>query len=110
MKNRNIALCIVLSIVTCGIYSIYWWIVATDEMHQVAPNEYQTSGGIAFLLSLITCNIYGFYWAYRMGEKVDQAKGNPGGSHGVLFLVLQFLGLNIVNLCLMQDEINRHCA
>lgn len=24
MKNRNIALCIILTLVTCGIYSLFW--------------------------------------------------------------------------------------
>ncbi|MCR5297346.1 MAG: DUF4234 domain-containing protein, partial [Clostridiales bacterium] len=31
MKNRNIVVCIILSIVTLGIYGIYWFIKMTDE-------------------------------------------------------------------------------
>ena len=55
IQERNIALCIVLSIVTCGLYGIYWFICLTNEMNAVAKVE-GTSGGVAFLLSIITCN------------------------------------------------------
>ena len=31
MKEKNIALCIILSIFTCGIYGIIWFISMTDD-------------------------------------------------------------------------------
>ena len=70
IQERNIALCIVLSIVTCGIYGIYWFICLSNDTN-AAANVDGTSGGVAFLLSVITCNIYGLYWAYKQGEKID---------------------------------------
>ncbi len=56
VKERNIAVCIILSLVTCGIYMIYWFICLTDEANN-ASNSTGTSGGMAFLLSLVTCGI-----------------------------------------------------
>ena len=86
MKNRNIALCIIFSIITFGIYGIYWFICLTNEMNMATPDDtYQTSGGMAFLFSLLTCGIYSFYWNYRMGQKIDSVKN---GSNAVLFLIL----------------------
>lgn len=32
IPNRNLALCVILSIVTCGIYGIYWMIMLNDEV------------------------------------------------------------------------------
>lgn len=62
MKNRNIALCIIFSIITFGIYGIYWFICLTNEMNMATPDDtYQTSGGMAFLFSVLTCGIYSFY-------------------------------------------------
>jgi hypothetical protein len=105
VQGRNTALCIVLSIVTCGIYAIYWFICLTNDMEALTPNDdYQTSGGTAFLLTLVTCGIYGFYWAYKMGEKTDMLKGS--GDSAILFIVLQVIGLGIVNYALMQNAIN----
>ena len=103
---RNIAVAIILSIVTCGIYGIYWFIVMTNDANQLSGRTNETSGGLAFLFSLITCGIYGWYWAYKMGEKTDIIKGSPNGSSSALFLVLQILGLGIVNYALAQDAIN----
>lgn len=107
IQERNIALCIVLSIVTCGLYGIYWFICLTNEMNAVAKVE-GTSGGVAFLLSIITCNIYGLYWGYKQGEKIDIAKSNrglPSNNSGILYLIL-CICLPIVAWALMQNEIN----
>ena len=39
MKERSIATSIVLSIVTCGIYGIYWLIVLNDEVKAAAKDD-----------------------------------------------------------------------
>ena len=112
MNKRNIALCIVLSIVTCGIYGIYWMIVLANETN-VASGHAQdgTSGGIVFLLTLVTCGIYGIYWAYKQGEKINEAKAMrnmPSDSNaGVLYLILEIFGLGIIAYALMQNELNK---
>ena len=110
--NRNIILCIVLSFVTCGIYGIYWMIKLNDEINLLDGTPDDTSGGMVFLLTLITCGIYSFFWMYKMGGKVDNIKAGMGNASGsmqssVLFLILNLLGLGIVNYCLMQDTINK---
>ena len=107
MKNRNIALCIILTIVTCGIYGIYWFITMTNEMNELVPDDYQTSGGMAFLLSLVTCGLYTIYWAYKMGLKVNKAQDNPSANNHILMIVFSLFGLGIVNYCLIQAEINK---
>jgi len=94
VEKRNIATAIVLSIVTCGIYGIFWFIKLTDEINTVSENPNDTSGGMAFLFTLITCGIYGWFWYYKMGEKLDHAaenKGMPTQSRGILYLVLGLL-------------------
>ena len=54
IQQRNIAVCIILSIVTCGIYGIYWFIVLSNDTNTVSNAENATSGGVAFVLSLFT--------------------------------------------------------
>ena len=109
IQQRNIAVCIILSIVTCGIYGIYWFICLNNDAN-TASNTFGTSGGVAFLLCIITCNIYGWYWAYQQGQKIDLAKMNrglPGGSNGVVYLILTIFGLSIIAYALMQNELNQ---
>ena len=109
IPERSIVTSVIFSIITCGIYGIYWFITLTDDAN-IVSEENDTSGGLAFILSLITCNIYGIYWAYRMGQKIHAAGGKRNiavGDNAVLYLILQFLGLGIVNYCLMQNELNK---
>ena len=111
ITKRNLATCIILSIVTCGIYSLYWFIVVTDDAKNVSNDVEGASGGTALLLSIITCNIYGLYWAYKQGERLDNARymrGMAGGGNSnILFLLLQIFGLGIVNYIIMQDILNK---
>ena len=93
LQQRNVALCIVLSVVTCGIYALYWFVCLTDDTNTAAGVE-GTSGLLALVLTLITCGIYGFYWAYKRGELLDKAKMNrglPASNGGVLYLILFFI-------------------
>lgn len=111
MKNRNIAVCIILSIITCGIYSIYWFVKLNDDVVTVSSGkEYQTSGGAAFLFSLLTCGIYSIYWSYKMGKSLyvtKLEKNMPASDESILYLILSILGLGIINYCLIQSELNK---
>lgn len=103
---RSIPLSIVLTIVTCGIYGIYWMIKLNDEVNYMANEPTAVSGAMVFLLTIVTCGIYGFYWMFKMGERCDRIKGVSGNS-GILYLVLAVLGFSIVSYCLIQDTINK---
>ena len=110
ITKRSIGVAILLSIVTCGIYGIYWMVVVTDDTNKAINDPNGTSGGIAVLLSIVTCGIYGIYWAYKQGEKLDNAKnmrGIPSSNSNILYLVLDILGLGIIAIALMQDSLNK---
>ncbi len=109
LPERNIAMSVIFSILTCGLYGIYWFICLTDEVNAVSE-ENDTTGGMAFLFSILTCGIYGIYWAYRIGQKLNKAgvKNHlPIGDNAILYLILQVFGFGIINYCLMQNELNR---
>ena len=57
MKKRNIALSIIFTLITCGIYGLYWFVCLTDETNQAA-GEQKTTGVMALIFTLITCGIY----------------------------------------------------
>jgi len=104
-KERSIALAIVFTIITCGIYGLYWMYKMNEEVNELAGETNYTSGGLVILLWIVTCNIYGWYWYYKMGEKVDQLKKSD--SNKILFIVLAIFGLSIINLAIMQDTVNK---
>lgn len=112
MKQRSVGIAILLSIITCGIYGIYWLIMLNDETNYVSGRQQDgTSGGVVFLLTLVTCGIYGYYWCYKHGEKLNEAKMQRGimvdTSASVIYLVLSIFGLSIVAYALMQSELNK---
>ena len=59
ITQRNIALAIVLSIVTCGIYMLYWFYKAAgkvNKIHSLNGEPQDTSAGILYLL----LSLFGF--------------------------------------------------
>lgn len=108
IKEKSIAVNLLLTILTCGIYGLVWFITITDDV-AYASDDHKISGGVALLLTIVTCGIYSIYWSYIMGKKVSEAKekaGLRGTDNSVLYLVLCLLQLNIINYCLIQGELN----
>lgn len=108
VRERNVALCVIFTIITCGIYGLYWFVCITDDINTISQ-DYSTSGVMSLLLSFITCNIYGFYWAYKCGEKLDNVKtaqGYPSSNSGLLYLILYFF-CGIVTFAILQNELNK---
>lgn len=110
MQERNVALSIILSLITCGLYGLYWFVCLTNDANYAA-NEQGTSGGIALLLTIVTCGIYGIYWAYRMGEIINRGKEQCGlsieSSMSIIYLLLYIFGFGIIAWALMQNDLNQ---
>lgn len=70
--DRSLPMYILLTIVTCGIYSYYFvYQIAQDVNVACEGDGEQTSGLVAFiLLSFITCGIYSWIWQYKLGNRL----------------------------------------
>ncbi len=72
--NRNFLLYIFLSIITCGIYALFFWNSYTKDLNKVcndgqnAPNSL-----IVFILSILTCGIYYLCWIYKNANRIKEA-------------------------------------
>ena len=53
VEQRNVALCVILTIVTCGIYGIYWFICLVNDLNYATGDVQSPSGGIVFLLDIV---------------------------------------------------------
>ena len=110
VEKRSIGICILLSIVTFGIYMFYWIYKLHEETHAVAGEAPDISGGLVILLTIVTFGIYGIYWCYKQGERIDKIhamRGVPAGNNAVLYLVLGIF-IAIVAYALMQNELNTY--
>lgn len=109
IKKRSVALAIIFSIVTCGIYAIYWQVCLVNDMNKVSKNKNAKGGVVVFLLSLITCSIYWLYWLFKAGESMDVARtasGTPTSNRGLLYLLLSIFGLGVVAVAILQSDLN----
>ena len=108
IKKREIVTCIILTIITCGIYGIVWFINLTDDVAYLSEDQ-EFSGAKSFLFALITCGFYLFFWAYKLGKNIQiaQTKYNiPATDNSTLYVILNIFGLSIVTYCLAQNEVN----
>ncbi len=108
-KKRNIFLCILFSIISFGIYYLYWRCKITTETNNLATNNKSANGFLALVLTAITFGIYGFYWAYKLGNRVGEIEGGNGS--GGLYVVLTIFAVGaIVIPILAQSAINKKAA
>ncbi|MBW7453007.1 DUF4234 domain-containing protein [Paenibacillus sepulcri] len=109
VTQRSVGLAVILSLITCGIYAIYWFIVLTNEAGELSGDSSFT-GGKHFLLSLVTCGIWSFVWAYQVGKQVGEAQRQRGlmvSDNSLIYLILTFVGLGIVVYALVQSDVNK---
>lgn len=102
MKKRNIALAVLFSIITFGIYGIYWYCCLTNDSNKINPKEATASAGLAVLFNIITFSIYSIYWSYKMAKKLDE--------NVLLYVLLSLFGFDIIVWALAQDHINKIAA
>ena len=111
--NKNIVTSLILSILTCGIYSLIWYVNIVDDVNRVCQDENNQSGGIVLLLTIITCGIYGFYYFYTAGKRLADAGTKTGvaiSDNSLIYLLLSLFGLQIINYCLIQSDLNKFSA
>lgn len=112
LVKRSLPVSVILSIITCGLYSLYWYVCLIDETKSFTGDKRGFSGIVTILLSIITCGLYGFYAIYTLGDSFDQyvqAYGYNSQSRGVLYLVLALFSMGIIPMILAQKDLNDVC-
>ncbi len=105
--KQNILVSILLYILTCGLYSLFWLYQIGSCLYEV--NGKENKAGIDLILGIVTCGIYFLVVYYNYGKLASNYKSEKGlalSDNSILYLVLALLGFSIVNLIVMQLEIN----
>jgi len=108
--HMDIALGIVLSLVTCGLYNVYWnyrQMLALNAL--LGREEYDFAKWL--LLSIVTCGLYHIYYEYRMGSDIYawlKEHGREASDNLPLIgLVLSLFGLTVIADAVYQHELNK---
>ena len=104
IEKRNIGTCIILSIVTCGIYAIIWAIKMLKEAVQV--KDQNDDGTVEIILGILLCPV-GFFMAEKKLSEGCAARGIAHEDRSILYLVLGLIGLGIVDYAMMQSDLNK---
>ena len=112
VKEKSIGLCVVLSIVTCGIYGIYWLYTIAHDLNDLCESQNQEKGaepGLVVVLGIVTCGIYSLYYLWKAGKMVaslTRSNGQHPSDDSIVLMVLSLLQLSLVSYCILQSHIN----
>ena len=107
IEERNIIVYLLLTLVTCGIFGIYWLVVMLKDIATTSGED--INPWMVILLSIITCGIYGIYFSYQMGKYMVKSGENYNvkiEDNSILYLILTIFGFGIVAYCLVQNDLN----
>lgn len=106
-ERRSVAVCILLSFVTFGIYLIYWKYTLCKKIRAWCGEPENCAGETA---CLVLVPFYSFYWMYTRGKKIYNAfcaRGLYAQDNSVTYLLLDIFCLGIVSYGLLQNEFNK---
>jgi hypothetical protein len=107
---RSIVADLLLSIVTCGLYGLYWQYKQMETL-----NAWLRRADFSFLLwlllSIVTCGIFAMYYEYKMAQGINEIQENNNlrvaRDLPLICLLLAIFGLMFVSLAIQQSEINK---
>ena len=108
--KRSIVAGILLTLVTFGIYGLYWQYKQMATLNAwLGRNEY--SFWLWFFLSIITCGIFGIYYEYKMATGINEVQADNDLEYDsnlpVICVLLAIFGIGIASLAVQQYQINR---
>ncbi len=105
VKNRSVAMVVILSIVTCGIYGLYWYWCAMKELDEAGQ-----SSNMPVIAQFLLLFVYvgGIIFAINADNNINAirgAKGLPAKDNKIIWIVL-FILIPVVGMALVQNEMN----
>lgn len=101
--DRGVIGWLLLSIVTCGIYSYYFLYCLARDINVMCQDDGDSTPGLAafILLSFVTCGFYALYWYYKIGNRLQANAPRYGlvfQENGTTILMWQIVGALLCGL------------
>jgi hypothetical protein len=107
---KSIAEGIILTIITCGIYNIFWNLHQMRACNDLLGRE-EFEPVKVILLSIITCGLYFVYYQYCMGgiiQEIQRAKNAEVFENlPIVSLFLSLFGMSVIVDAIHQHELNK---
>lgn len=101
--NRGIIVYLLLSVVTCGIYALYFLYSLARDINIACEGDGQHTPGLLpfMLLTLVTCGLYAYYWYYKLANRLQQNAPRYGlcfTENGTTVLLWMLVGILLCGL------------
>lgn len=101
--DRSLIGWLLLSLVTCGIYSFYFLYCLARDVNTLCQDDGDYTPGLAefILLSFVTCGFYAYYWYYKIGNRLQANAPHYGlvfQENGTTVLLWQIFGALLCGL------------
>lgn len=79
-NDRNMWMYLLLSLLTCGIYSIFFMKKVEEDVNTMCKGDGKVTMNywLAWLLGIVTCGIWTYVWMYQLCDRVYNAGGRFG--------------------------------
>lgn len=110
--QKSVAMVVILTIVTCGIYGLIWYWGAIKELYAAGG---KSIGNLDATIQFILLFFYvgEIFFAINAADNLNEVRaqrGLPPQDNKVLYLILNLLGFAIITNALVQNEMNQLAA
>lgn len=106
----SIAVSLILTLVTCGLFGLYWQYKQMQTLNRWLERE-EFSFVTWLLLTIITCGLFAIYYEYKMAKGINEVQYDyefiVNDDVALLCVLLTAIGLGFVSLAIQQGEINK---
>ncbi|HFU4025079.1 TPA: DUF4234 domain-containing protein [Streptococcus suis] len=102
----NVGLSVVLTVLTLGIYGLFWHIYIIKKVTRLNEPNASVMGEILLNLFIPFYSIYWFYKANLSIVAYSQSINREIENKSIMYILLSIFGLQIVAIAIMQHDLN----
>ena len=106
--RRNVGSCIILTIMTCGIFGIIWLVKICKDLGRLHGDENPVGGEVLLYLFV---PFYSVYWAYAQGKQMYEDSKKRGGNltdRKYIYLFMNLMFMQLFTLGFIQTQLNMY--
>lgn len=104
--RRNVGSCVILTILTCGIFGIVWLTKLCKDLNRLHGDENPVG---AEVLMFLFVPFYSIYWGYTKGKQMYEDSKKRGGNltdRKYVYLVMNLMFMQLFTLGFIQTQLN----
>lgn len=106
--RRNVGSCVILTIMTLGIFGIIWLVKICKDLRRLHGDENPVGGEV---LLYVLVPFYSVYWAYDKGKQMHEDSKKRGGNltdRKYIYAFMNLLFMQLFTLGFMQTQLNSY--